>query len=291
MPLTKYAEYFERYQQHYHAQMERLAEDLTRAYARQGGDLTKTATRVAANSGLRDAWGTNLRIERLEWDRQGDHCLVRSAGPDKQFGSGDDLTGFLEVRGLKRVANGSAGPSRMDLSMEHDRGPMNGLAEFDGSAVDQQGGALEGATVTSRGVSNGVVRSTVVNADGRFTLAGIPEGEYEVKVTNGSETVSRKLTMKVRDRAVLSAMLRQKDDVKVVVADFPVRAFQADLARFQHMDAVGLRGAMAGGGGGPRYRDGEEDDGGANARGAAPGANADGRERRHGLRHGDAPQG
>ena len=253
VPLTKYAEYFERYQQHYHTQMERLAEDLTRAYARQGGDLTKTATRVAANSGLRDAWGTNLRIERLEWDRQGDHCLVRSAGPDKQFGSGDDLTGFLELRGLKRVANGSAGPSRMDLSMEHDRGPMNGLAEFDGSAVNQQGGALEGATVTSRGVSNGVVRSTVVNADGRFTLAGIPEGEYEVKVTNGSETVSRKLTMKVRDRAVLSAMLRQKNDVKVVVADFPVRAFQADLARFQNMDAVGLRGAMGGGGGGPRF--------------------------------------
>ena len=43
----------------------------------QRGDLTK----VAAKTDLRDAWGTRLRVERLDWDPQNRYYLVRSAGP------------------------------------------------------------------------------------------------------------------------------------------------------------------------------------------------------------------
>jgi hypothetical protein len=223
VPMAKYAEYFERYQQRYRAQMRQLAEIFSRDC---GADLQVCAgsPEPALRRALRDAWATTLRVESVPYYPPKTYYLVRSAGPDKQFGTADDLTGYLEVRGRKPVGSSSPGASRIDLNIEHDRGPFNGLAEIAGSVVDQQGGALEGATVTARGVSNGAARSTWVNTDGQFSLAGIPEGEYEVKVSNGPETVSRRVTLQVRDRGVLSVVLRQKGGESVVaVAAPPVR--------------------------------------------------------------------
>jgi len=222
VPMAKYAEYFERYQQHYRAQMRQLAAVFSQSC---GADLQVCAgsPEPALRHALRDAWSTTLHVERVNWFPQKTYYMVRSAGPDKQFGTADDLTGYLEVRGRKPVGASNSGASRIDLNIEHDRGPFNGLAEIDGSVVDQEGGVLEGATVTARGVSNPAVRSTWVNANGQFGLAGIPEGEYEVKVSNGPEAVSRHATLRVRDRGVLSVVLRQKGGSVVVVANPPLR--------------------------------------------------------------------
>ena len=223
VPMAKYAEYFERYQQHYRAQVRQLAAVFSKDC---GADLQVCAgsPEPALRRALRDAWGTSLRVESLTYYPQKTYYLVRSAGPDKQFGTADDLTGYLEVRARKPVGASKSGASRIDVNIEHDRGPFNGLAEIDGSVVDQDGGALEGATVTARCVSNPAVRSTWVNASGQFSLAGIPDGEYEVKVSNGPETVSRHVTLQVRDRGLLSVVLRQKSSGSVVVvADPPLR--------------------------------------------------------------------
>ncbi len=48
-------------------------------------------------------------------------------------------------------------------------------------------------------------------ATGRFTLAGIPPGDYELAVSGGTEKVSRKIALSARDRAVVSAALRHQD--------------------------------------------------------------------------------
>jgi len=223
VPLTKYAEYFERYQTSYRAQMHRLADGFTRSH-------TEPGTR-SGSPAMRDAWGTPLRIERVDWVPQKTYYLVRSAGPDKQFDTADDLAGYLEVRGRKPVGSSSSGASRIDLNIEHERGPFNGLAEISGSVVDQQDGAIEGATVTARGVSGGATRSAWVNANGQFTLAGIPAGEYDVKVSNGAETVSRRVTLQVRDRGVLSVVLRLEGGRSVVVvANPPTRIRMGGIA-------------------------------------------------------------
>ena len=210
VPLTKYAEYFERYQQRYRAQLARLS----------GADLQVCAgsAEPALQCAVRDAWGTGLRVQRINWVPQKTYYQVSSAGPDKQFDTADDLTGYLEVRGRKPVGRSSPGASRIDLNIEHDRGPYNGLAEISGSVVDQQGGALEGATVTARGVSSGATGTAWVNANGQFSLAALPAGDYDVKVSSGPETVSRRVTLQVRDRGVLSVMLRQEAGGSVVVA-------------------------------------------------------------------------
>jgi uncharacterized protein YfaS (alpha-2-macroglobulin family) len=239
VPMAKYAEYSEHYQQRYQTQMRQLAEIFSRDC---GADLQVCAgsPEPALRRALRDAWGTSLRVESVPYYSPKTYYLVRSAGPDKQFGTADDLTGYLEVRGRKPVGSSSSGASRIDVNIEHDRGPFNGLAEIAGSVVDQQGGALEGATVTARGVSSGTVRSTWVNTNGQFSLAGISEGEYEVKVSNGEETVSRRVTLQVRDRGVLSVVLRQKGESVVAVAAPPVRVRMGGIVG-------GVPGGVAGG--------------------------------------------
>jgi hypothetical protein len=253
VPLTKYAEYFERYQTHYRAQLARLADRFSQDC---GADLQVCAgsPEPALRDALRDAWGGSLRVERVDWYRQKTYYLVRSAGPDKQFDTADDLSGYLEVRGRKGVGGSSSGPSRIDLSVEHDRGPFNGLAEIAGSVVDQQGGALEGVAVTAHGLSNGVTRSTWVSANGQFSLAGIPEGEYDVKVSSGAKGVSRRVTLQVRDRGVLSVMLRQEGHGSVVVADVRFGPGRGGVIggmarRFQAADGIAM-GDVAGAGGG-----------------------------------------
>ncbi|HLY19559.1 MAG TPA: MG2 domain-containing protein [Bryobacteraceae bacterium] len=231
VPLTRYAAYSERYQERYRAQMRALAESLTRAYARDGGDLAKLAVRMAAAGSpeMRDAWGGSLRVEHIDWAPQSGYYMVRSAGPDKQFETGDDLTGFLQVHGRKMVGHRSSGASRIDVNVEHGRGPYNGLAQITGSVVDWQGGALDGATV--RAFSGAATRSAFANADGRFTLAGLQPGDYHLTVSVGAETVSRRVTLAVRDRAVLTVMLRQEGNTSVVVAEPPriARVFRGGI--------------------------------------------------------------
>lgn len=59
------------------------AEDLL-AYGRATPPLTRCA--LHADSDLRDEWRTRFR-----WDRSGATLSIRSAGPDRSFGTADDL--------------------------------------------------------------------------------------------------------------------------------------------------------------------------------------------------------
>src|SRR5262249_59370499 len=129
----------------------------------------------------------------------------------------------------------SSGASRIDAVVEQDRGPFNGRAAITGTAVDQWGGALEGASVRLRDIQSGKTRVASVGADGRFTLAGLTPGNYEIEVVSDSDKVSTKLTLQARDQAVLSVLLRQ-EAAGVVTA---VRDSFGVVTR--------LRGDMAGG--------------------------------------------
>jgi uncharacterized protein YfaS (alpha-2-macroglobulin family) len=211
LPQTKYYEYLSRYRTQFVEQVNRLSAEVGRAYVESGGDLTK-----AAGPALRDAWGTNLKFEHAGWYSGGGVYLVRSAGLDKRFNTQDDLTTYVEVRASKIVGRPSTGPSAISVKLEHDRGPYNGTAAILGTVVDQRGGAVEGATVTIRGA--GQTRTAHVNADGRFSLAAVPAGTYQVEVRMGSESVSKELALAVRDSAVLSVVLRSTQEGVVVVA-------------------------------------------------------------------------
>jgi uncharacterized protein YfaS (alpha-2-macroglobulin family) len=167
----------------------------------------------ASGKEVTDAWGTKVQLTRRPWAQQ-TYFVMRSAGPDKQFNTADDVVAGLMAR-RKIVGQPSAGASGIDVSVEHDRGAYNGRAEVTGVVVDQQGGAVEGATVTLT-ATDGNQRLAHANGDGRFTLAGIPPGEYELAVLGGTEKVSHKVTLRARDRAVVSAALRHQDGGRLI---------------------------------------------------------------------------
>jgi hypothetical protein len=54
-------------------------------------------------------------------------------------------------------------------------------ATLAGVVQDATGGALPGVTITVRHVSTGATRQVVSGDDGRFALAGLPAGDYEVR--------------------------------------------------------------------------------------------------------------
>ncbi|HKC54991.1 MAG TPA: carboxypeptidase regulatory-like domain-containing protein [Vicinamibacterales bacterium] len=81
-----------------------------------------------------------------------------------------------------------------------------------GIISDAQGGVLPGVTVTARNAETGLMRTVVTEGDGRFRLAALPPGRYEVKaelagfgavdvppmtLTTGTE-ITRNVTMQVQ---------------------------------------------------------------------------------------------
>jgi hypothetical protein len=215
VPQTRYPEYANRYRTQFHTHLERVAERFNHACAKYGdADFTKVATRLAAGGGreMRDAWGTNLRFERL-----GAMYMVRSAGPDKRFGTGDDLLGYLR-ESTQRVS-GPVNPSgsRITLWVDRDQGPLNGFAQIAGWARDLTGAAVPGAVIVAREVASAKTRSARSDYAGQFQFTGVPEGEYEVQVsTPGFKMTSSRFTLAERDRAELTVSLNVRAMVKTV---------------------------------------------------------------------------
>jgi len=219
VPMTKYPEYAGRYQTSFLAQVRHLAESLSDAYQQnpEKGDLTKVFARLSNSGGsdLRDAWGTELRVERVRWYRDKTHYIVRSAGADQRFNTGDDMAAYIEVRTGSIV--GAPDSGSINLTVEHDRGPFNGLAELGGTVIDPSGALVPEATVKVREVSTGKTRMVTANDAGQFNLSALPAGKYELQVSVvGFRIASRELSLQPRDRAVLSVTLALGASTQVV---------------------------------------------------------------------------
>ncbi len=212
VPMTKQPEYAARYQTRFSEQVNRLAKTLTLAYKQDSekGNLTTVFARMRKAGGpdFRDAWGTGLRIEPAPWYRNWDitYYSVHSAGPDKQFGTGDDMTGFIAVQTGNFEGLPDTGDVKVDI--EHDRGPFNGHAAMIGTITDPSGAKVPGATVEVVEIKSKAMRRAISNADGQFTLAGLAAGTYKVHIAMlGFRSALQTVTLKPRDRAKLSVML------------------------------------------------------------------------------------
>ena len=210
LPRTKYGEYFGRYYTRYQAQARQLAERLSHVYAGnpKADDLTEIMykLRASGDSLTRDAWGNFLLLDQPGWIPR-DVFRLSSPGPDGRFDSGDDLNVYLQVH--TGTLDGRPGPGgKIELTMEHDRGPFNGLAEVAGTVLDSKGAAVAGATVTVRSTATGRTMTARSDGDGQFHFSGVLAGAYEAQVVSpGFRSASREFALQARDRAVLSAAL------------------------------------------------------------------------------------
>ena len=219
VPMDKLGEYRARYQARFQKQANQLAKELTQAYAEnpKAEDPTRIYAKLAQAGGtdFRDAWGTILTMEAARWDSSKQYYVLRSAGPDRQLNTVDDLQASLLVHRKKLVGRPQSGS--IALNIEHDRGPLNGLAEIVGTVTDPSGAVVPGASIEAREISTAKPRTAAANAAGQFSLPGLPSGEYVVKVSvPGFKIASQGLTLHARDRAVISATLAVGESSQVV---------------------------------------------------------------------------
>jgi uncharacterized protein YfaS (alpha-2-macroglobulin family) len=247
VPMTKYADYWRRYQQQFQMQANRLAKELSAAYEKnpKAGDPTDVYGRLAqsGDAEVRDPWGHGLTFERARWDASKNYYLMRSAGPDGQWNTTDDLQAVLLFQRKWIAGPPDPGSTRISAKIEHDRGPLNGRAEIVGTVTDPTGAVVAGANVELRSGGRGKIRSATCDASGRFSFSGLPEGDYVIQVTQqGFKTAAVALTLEVRDRAVLSAVLSVgsvNEAVEVSAGAVQVETMNAEVA--------GVPGGAAGG--------------------------------------------
>jgi len=253
VPMAKYGAYAQRYQARFQKQANDLARKLSQAYAEnpKAGDPARIYAKLAQAGGaeFRDAWGTSLTFEHVSWDSRKTYYLLRSAGPDRQLNTGDDMQTYLLFQ--RKWAAGSPGPgaTKIGVDIEHDRGPFNGRAEIVGTVTDPSGAVVAGASVELRRVSSGKVRTAITDASGQFSLSGVPAGDYVVQVSMaGFKIASGELTIHPRDRATLSATLsvgQATEAVEVSGASMMVQTENAMLPRVRI--SAGVPGGAAGG--------------------------------------------
>ena len=151
-----------------------------------------------------DAWNTPVRLEDTYWSGNRYFRIV-SAGPDRRFGTEDDLAVIIDLEEGGLFVPGSRS---IAVKIEHEHGPFNGLAEVTGSVIDTTGASVPGARITLNALQNGAVRHDVSDPSGTWMFTGLPPGRYRVTVASaGFVTATQTLSIAARDRAILRATL------------------------------------------------------------------------------------
>jgi uncharacterized protein YfaS (alpha-2-macroglobulin family) len=252
VPMAKYAEYWQRYQARFQKQANELAKKLSQAYTEnpKAGDPTRVYAKIAQAGGaeFRDPWGKSLTFEPATWDAKKNYYVLRSAGPDRQLNTGDDMQTFLLFHRKWVVGHPSSERTAIGINIEHDRGPFNGLAEIEGTVTDPTGAAVALASVEVRGVSTKETRRARSNASGQFSLSGMPAGDYTVQVSApGFKLASGGFALQARDRAVLSATLavgEATETVEVTMASPVVQTMNGVVGGVPGGVAGGVMGAI-----------------------------------------------
>ena len=215
-PETKYPEYAARYNQRFRAQVEQLNSP--------NCDQTGLAHRLEK---IVDPWGNSLRIEARA--PRGRFLAVRSAGPDGQFYTADDLV--QQLRDCYWLESESFSPDAINLHFEHERGLLNGLGEVTGRVFDPSGAIVAGATVQLLETDSGRVHTLTADHEGRFNLAALPAGRYQIRVSMpGFMTAVRNFSLNGRDRADLSVVLQVGQLAEVVEVEAASPAFNTMMS-------------------------------------------------------------
>ena len=94
------------------------------------------------------------------------------------------------------------------LSVQHNRGSVEGFSEIAGSVTDPAGAVIPGATVTLRQLDGGSSRDVTTDANGQFKLTAVPAGRYELQIAApGFRTSSGRFELQAQDLALVASAL------------------------------------------------------------------------------------
>jgi hypothetical protein len=120
------------------------------------------------------------------------------------------------------------------MRIEHDRGPDNEFSEVSGIVSDASGAVVSGATVSVRNPQGATAREMKTGVDGRFAIADLPAGHYELSVAApGFERTSEQIDLKPRDLALLNSVLQvgaSTETVAVMASPGTLETSQAEVS-------------------------------------------------------------
>jgi uncharacterized protein YfaS (alpha-2-macroglobulin family) len=226
VPQDKYQQFASRYLARLRAQIDEIA-------AESNGDSQMCdQTLLAGNlrkANFHDAWGNDLRLNR-NW-RGVQVFEVRSAGPDGQFYTPDDLIQYRDERHCVPAAFQPTGRG-IELRIEPTGKAGSGIT---GTVTDPSGAVVPRATIKLVDRVNGKVHTLASDADGRFALAGLAAGSFEILVTSpGFRASARQFSFAEGERAVFSVVL----EVGAVTQTVEVMAAPASLQTESSMFAM-----------------------------------------------------
>ena len=116
-------------------------------------------------------------------------------------------------------------------------------ATVSGTVHDKDGGVIPGATATATNAATSLVRSSATGAEGRYVLAGLPPGTYElrIEILGFKPHVRRGLILSVADSIVVNAELEIGGLVETVqIVDWApvVNTSSSDLSYLVGSDAI-----------------------------------------------------
>ncbi len=182
---------------------------------------------------LRDAWGNRVRLEAAKvMYGGGNYSQVRSAGPDGELDTADDLTADYDRTAHRLVATSE--DSALELWIEHNRGIENGFASIRGDVRDATGTAIRDAMIhIIRADRTVAIQAT--NAEGEYRFDRIQPGTYAVNVSAmGFQTASDSMNLRAGDVAILTGSLRVgmvAEVVEVATGAIMIDTQGANLAR------------------------------------------------------------
>src|SRR5262245_10835507 len=114
--------------------------------------------------------------------------------------------------------------------------PQSATSTLSGPLRDESGGELGGATVTARNLATGVSRHITTDEAGRYSIAGLAPGDYEVRIElTGFATVVRSgVVLTVAGHAVQDVTMglsQRSEEVTVAVVEPLVEVTHTDLSR------------------------------------------------------------
>jgi uncharacterized protein YfaS (alpha-2-macroglobulin family) len=218
VPEDKRQQFASRYLARLHAQIDQVA-----SVESENSPHTCDQALLAADLqkvNFRDAWGNQLRVDR-NWSGT-KTFIVRSAGPDGQFFTPDDLIQYRDENHCIVPAFQLPG-GIVDMRIEHSGNPEAGIA---GTVSDRSGAVIPRASIRLVERVTGKVNTLASNPDGRFAVAGLRTGSFEIQVSSpGFGTAAREVSLAAGDRAVFSIVL----DVGSVAQTVEVSAAAAVL--------------------------------------------------------------
>jgi hypothetical protein len=161
--------------------------------------------------------------------------LAKPEAPQMPLSGKNTATGENFVTALKSPV----------LRVEKGRRPEDGMSAVTGRVTDQAEAVVAGATVTLSGAA-GKTQQTKSNADGSFSLAGVPPGHYELQVmAPGFETYRQAMDLKPRDVATLDTKLTVGSEAQTVTVQASAMPIETADASVNSVEVAQLPSGMS----------------------------------------------